>query len=88
MLDGLEFSKRHIFAARLLKPFWQLNSCLNYAVVTVLRDVTPSSALSKNSEIFLGHEQAMLRQLWHLVFQVIHCFRTRDMIGQMLEQVP
>jgi hypothetical protein len=40
----------------MLESFGQLNSRLDDAFVTALRDVAPSSALSKHSEIFLSHK--------------------------------
>ncbi len=87
--DGLlQLPKRHIFAGRTLEPFWQLNSCLHDAFITVLRDITSSSTLSKHGKIFLGHKQPVLGQLWHLLFQIIHYFRVWDMVGQMSEKVP
>jgi hypothetical protein len=67
----------------MLEPFGQLNSRLDDAFVTVLRDVAPSSALSKHSEIFLSHKQPMLGQLWQLVFQVVHRFRAWNVIGHI-----
>ena len=84
----LQLSKRHVFAGWLLKPFWQLNPSVHYAFIAVLRNIAFSGALAKDCEIFLGHKQAVLRQLWYLLFQVIHCFRAWDVVGQMSEQVP
>src|SRR5207247_7522417 len=74
---ALQLPKRHVFARRTLKPFWQLNSRFHNAFITVLRDITSSSALSKHCKIFLGHKQSVLGQLWHLVFQIIHYLRDR-----------
>ncbi len=72
----------------MLKPFWQLNASRHHALVTVLGDIAPPGALSKDCEIFLRHKQPVLRQLCHLVFEVIHCFRAWNVVGQMREQVP
>ena len=85
---ALQLPKRHIFARRTLKPLWELNACLDDAFITVLRDITSSSALSKHCKIFLGHKQPVLGQLWHLLFQIIHYLGVWDMVGQMSEQVP
>jgi hypothetical protein len=85
---ALQLPKRHVFARRTLEPFWQLNSRVHNAFITVLRDITSSSALSKHCKIFLGHKQSVLGQLWHLLFQIIHYLRVWDMVGQMSEQVP
>src|SRR5205085_2767115 len=65
-----------------------LNSHVYDAFITVLRDVALSRALSKNGVILLGHKEPMLRQLWYIVFHVVHCFRARNMVRQMSEQVP
>jgi hypothetical protein len=53
-----------------------------------LRDVALPGALPEDCVIFLGHKQPMLRQLWHFIFQVVHCFGAWNVVGQMREQVP
>src|SRR5216117_1269264 len=85
---ALQLSKCHVFARRTLEPFWQLNSRVHNAFITVLRDITSSSALSKYCKILRVHKQPVLGQLCHLVFPIIHSTRVCDMVGQMSEQVP
>ena len=83
----LQFPQRHVFAVRPLKPFWQLDTGFDHALVTVLSNIALSGALSKDGKIFLSYKQPVLGQLRHLVLQVIHCFRAGNVVGQMLEQV-
>jgi len=69
------------------KPFRYLNPRCDHALVTILRCYTPTGAFSKNREIFFGHEQPVLRQLWDVVLQFIHRFCAGNVVWQMGEQV-
>src|SRR5262249_5236525 len=69
------------------KPFGYLNPRRDHAFVAILRDHAPSRALAKDRKIFFGHEQPMLRQLWNVIFQVVHRFRAGNVVWQMAEEV-
>jgi hypothetical protein len=84
---GSQFSERYIFAVWLLEPFGQLNSGIHDTFVAVLRDHAAPGAFAKYRVIFLGHEQPVLRQLGHVILEIIHCFGAGNVIGQIREEM-
>ena len=82
-----QFSERHIFAVRLLKPFRKLNSRFHDAFITVLRDHAASGAFAKHCIILLGHEQPVLGKFRHVILEIIHCLGAGNVIGQVLKEM-
>ena len=82
-----QFPERHVFAVRLLEPFRQLNPRVHDTFVAVLRDHAAPGAFAKHCVIVLGHEQPVLWQLRHVIFEIIHCLGAGNVIGQMLKEM-
>ena len=82
-----QFTERHVFAVRLLEPFWQLNPGVHDTFVAILRDHAAPGAFAKHRVIFLRHEQPVLRQLGNVVLEIIHFLCIGNVIGQMLKEM-